>query len=293
MRRRLLPLTLTIVMAAAIVMPLLAAAQPPPRGPAHPRGGPTVVVRGYGGYPYYGPYWGMYPWYPYGYWGWSYWGYGQPYYPVGSVKLQVTPKQTQVFVDGYYVGIVDDFDGTFQSLNLRPGGHELVLYLEGYRTVRQSFYATVGKTFKVSYQMVPLGPGETAEPPPEPPAAAPDDERQPPPREPPPAAQTADPPQPRQPRPAPAEPAQRDARGFGTLSIRVQPADAEVLIDGERWRGPEAQERLLVSVAEGSHRVEIQKPGYLTYSTEVEVRSGEATTLNVSLPPRVPQEESR
>ena len=79
----------------------------------------------------------------------------------------------------------------------------------------------------------------------------------------------------------------------GTLSIRVQPADAEVLIDGERWRGPEAQERLLVSVAEGSHRVEIQKPGYLTYSTEVQVRGGEATTLNVSLPPRVPQEGSR
>jgi outer membrane biosynthesis protein TonB len=205
-----------------------------------------------------------------------------------------------VFVDGYYVGIVDDFDGVFQSLDVPPGGHELVLYLEGYRTIRQSFYVTAAKTFKVSYTMVRLGPGEAAEPPPQPPARPPDEEMQPPAREPAPAPQAPEPPQPprqprapRPPRPAPVEPAPRDVRGFGTLSIRVQPADAEVLIDGERWRGPEAQERLLVNVAEGSHHVEIQKAGFVTYSTDIQVRSGETATLNVSLPPRDPQGESR
>jgi hypothetical protein len=296
MRRRMFLVVLTIALVLVMVLPSMAAAQGPRRGPSHVRG-PSVVVRGYFGYPYYSPLWGFYPGYPYGYWGWeSQWGYRGAYYRGGWLRLQVTPKQTQVYVDGYYVGIVDDFDGIFQSLDLPPGGHELVLYLEGFRTVRQSFYVTVGRTFKVSYAMARLGPGETSEPPPQPPAGPPDEEIQPPVREPAPVPQAAEPPQPRQPRqprPAPVEPAQRDVRAFGTLSIRVQPADAEVLIDGENWRGPEAQERLLVNVAEGSHHVEIRKAGFVTYSTDIQIRSGETATLNVSLPPRDPQGESR
>jgi len=63
----------------------------------------------------------------------------------------------------------------------------------------------------------------------------------------------------------------------------VQPAEADVLIDGEKWRGPEAQDRLIVEVAEGRHTVEVQKPGYRSYMTEVQVRRGDTTTINVSL----------
>ena len=73
------------------------------------------------------------------------------------------------------------------------------------------------------------------------------------------------------------------AAGYGTLAIRVQPGDAEVMIDGEKWRGPEAQDRLLVDVAEGSHTVQISKSGYRSYVTEVQVRRGETSPLNVSL----------
>jgi hypothetical protein len=277
MGRKLYFAVLTMVLVSAMAWPAVAAAQArhPGPGPGHP-GGPTVVVRGYyggyWGYPYYSPFWGFSPWYPY--WGWGpgyYWG---AYDPSGSVRLQVTPKEAQVFVDGYYVGIVDDFDGTFQSLHLSPGGHELTLYLEGYRTVRQSFYAATGRDFKVKYAMVPLKPGEAAEPPPKP-------------TEPP--EEQALPPSTRAAQPSPRQAqAAIDAKGFGTLSIRVQPGDAEVLIDGEKWRGPEAQERLLVQVAEGSHKVEIQKAGFVTFSTEIQVRGGETVPLNVSLPPRTP-----
>ena len=88
---------------------------------------------------------------------------------------------------------------------------------------------------------------------------------------------------PRRPPPPPGPPEQ--TAPFGTLSIRVQPSDAEVLVDGERWRGPEGDTRLLVQVAEGSHRIEIRKQGYETYSGPIDVRRGETTTLNVSLPP--------
>jgi uncharacterized membrane protein len=40
---------------------------------------------------------------------------------------------------------------------------------------------------------------------------------------------------------------------------------------------------LIVEVAEGSHTVEIRKSGYRTYVTQVEVRRGGTTPLNVSL----------
>ena len=40
---------------------------------------------------------------------------------------------------------------------------------------------------------------------------------------------------------------------------------------------------LIVEVAEGPHRVEIQRDGYEPYSATVNVRPGEATPINVSL----------
>jgi hypothetical protein len=90
--------------------------------------------------------------------------------------------------------------------------------------------------------------------------------------------------------PPPQDPrGQADPRGgpasgaSGTIAIRVQPADAEVSIDGEAWRAPGGQERLVVEVAEGSHTVEIRKAGFRTYITQIEVRRGESTPLNVSL----------
>ena len=75
-------------------------------------------------------------------------------------------------------------------------------------------------------------------------------------------------------------------QGFGALVIRVQPSGAEILVDGERWQGPEGSERLVIQVAEGSHRVEVRKEGFVPFSTTVQVRRGETAPLNVSLPPR-------
>jgi hypothetical protein len=132
--------------------------------------------------------------------------------------------------------------------------------------------------------MEKLEPGETTEPPPSAPAEpVPSTEPTPPtgptppePRRMPPVRRMPPPP-----REAPAE-----ASVFGTLAIRMQPSDAEVLIDGERWHGPEGGERLVVQLSEGTHRVEIRKDGYQPYSSEVDVRRGDTTTLNVSLPPR-------
>jgi hypothetical protein len=88
------------------------------------------------GYPFYGYYGYGYPYfygYPYGYpyYGYCY-GYPPPVpgyvgagYSYGGVRIQDAPRQAQVFADGYYVGIVDDFDGTFQHLNLPAGAHKI------------------------------------------------------------------------------------------------------------------------------------------------------------------------
>jgi hypothetical protein len=81
----------------------------------------------------------------------------------------------------------------------------------------------------------------------------------------------------------PRDPRAPESSAYGPLSVRVQPGPAEILVDGERWRGPEGQERVFVELPEGRHTVEIQKSGFRTYVTEVDIRRGETTPLNVSL----------
>ena len=54
-------------------------------------------------------------------------------------------------------------------------------------------------------------------------------------------------------------------------------------IDGERWDGAQDQDRLVVQLGAGTHTVEIRRDGYRTYITDITVRPGETTTLNVSL----------
>ncbi len=260
---------------------------------------PRVVVGGgfYSPY-YYDPFWD--PWYGYSY-AYQYpWGpYGYPPYrgyrmdAGASLRLEVKPKEAEVYVDGYYAGIVDDFDGTFQRLSVTPGEHEIELFLDGYRTVHQKVYVTPRKTFNVKYSMERLAAGEQPEPRPQPEEPPPGSQAGPPRRGEMPPPMPQEPPQGRAParRPQPMPPQQprempragTQAGGYGTLAIRVQPGDAEVMIDGEKWRGPSAQDRLVVDVAEGSHTVQISKAGYRTYVTDVQVRRGETSPLNVSL----------
>jgi hypothetical protein len=247
---------------------------------------PVIVAGGF----YYDPFF-YDPWYA----PWGEYPYYHRYLPAdASIRLEVKPNDAEVYVDGYYAGIVDDFDGVFQRLHVAPGEHEIELYLQGYRTVKQKLYLAADNTFKVKYNMEKLGAGEQAEPRPQP-------------LNPPPAGQGGQPPYPpvqqpgyqppQQPgyqppprprRPMPPPPPDRGAArgqesGYGSLSIRVQPADAEVSIDGEPWRSPAGQDRLIVELAEGSHTIEIRKPGFRTYVTQIDVRRGETTPLNVSL----------
>lgn len=253
------------------------------------RGG-VFISTGYFYDPFYDPWFGFGYQYPYPY---PPYGYGRRFDNGASIRVMVTPKEAEVYVDGYYAGIVDDFDGIFQRLRVAPGNHEITLYRDGYRTIRQKMYLAARSESKLRSTMTPLAAGEANEPRPVAPDAVP-----PPPEGPQPGMyppQYPYPPQPMPPQripppermppgPPPSQPGE-NAR-YGTLSIRVQPAGAEVLIDGERWRGPENDERLVVQVSEGPHRVEVQKDGFQKFSTEVQVRRGETTPVNVSLSSR-------
>ena len=236
---------------------------------------------------FYGPYYYRpFYWYPYGQVGYGYGGFSGS----AALRLQVAPRETEVYIDNYYAGTVDDFDGMFQRLHIEPGAHDITLYHDGYRTVRQRIYLQPTGTFRLRYMMVPLGPGEAAEPrpvepPPPPSQGAPGAPSQ--------AGPNVYPPQPPRGVPGqrpegpppgaypPAPPGNRS--DAASLSIRVQPANAEVVIDGERWDGSSGDERLVVQVAPGVHHVEVRHDGYRSYQTDINARPGETSTVNISL----------
>lgn len=122
----------------------------PNRGRAVPRqpgsggsgGGSTIIVPSPG-------YWGGY--YPWGYAGlgfggyygglydpwWYGGGYGGGYYAgdygyLGSLRLKMRPRDASVYVDGYYAGVVDSYDGVFQRLKLEAGPHRVEVRADGF-----------------------------------------------------------------------------------------------------------------------------------------------------------------
>jgi hypothetical protein len=115
------------------------------------------------GYPYYGyPYYGYYgyPAYGYSYGGYYPYGYGYGYggyapaggYAVavsGGVRIQGAPRSAQVFVDGSYAGVVNDFDGTFQRLPLESGAHEIEIRAPGLPPMTYDVNVQPGQTVTI------------------------------------------------------------------------------------------------------------------------------------------------
>lgn len=131
--------------------PVVGRAVPRPAGSVPTTGGTTLVVPGYYG--------GFYPWafgglgfYGYGYgtgfydswfdpYGYDPYGY-DPYFPqtysssdTGGLRLKIKPSDATVYIDGYYVGVVDDYDGVFQKLSIEPGTHRVEIRAQGFETL--------------------------------------------------------------------------------------------------------------------------------------------------------------
>jgi hypothetical protein len=136
-----------------------------PRSQVPPYDGNIIVG---GGYPYYS-YYPYYPWYYPGYYPWGYGGigfgfswyspgiygswYGPPYYGGGgyahydgAVRIKIKPSRAEVLVDGYYVGVVDEFDNPFQQLQLESGPHRIEVRADGYEPLSFEVRVLPGKT---------------------------------------------------------------------------------------------------------------------------------------------------
>jgi hypothetical protein len=108
----------------------------------------------YGGYGSYGLY-GAYGYPSYGYGSYGSYGYPSAYSTIadGSLRLKIKPRDAQVFVDGYYVGIVDDFDGIFQRMHLPSGPHRVEVRAPGYETLTFDVQIRFDETTKFEGQL--------------------------------------------------------------------------------------------------------------------------------------------
>jgi hypothetical protein len=69
-----------------------------------------------------------------------------PGYAYGALRIVDAPRDAQVFVDGYYAGVVDDYDGVFQHLNLEAGSHHIEIEAEGYPLIAFDVRIQPGQT---------------------------------------------------------------------------------------------------------------------------------------------------
>jgi hypothetical protein len=88
--------------------------------------------------------------YPYGQGGYGYRGYG---YDLGALRIKVKPRDAEVYVDGYFAGNVDDFDGIFQSLKLETGGYKIEIRKPGFETLTFDVHVQPDRTITYRGEM--------------------------------------------------------------------------------------------------------------------------------------------
>lgn len=66
--------------------------------------------------------------------------------PTGGLRLKITPRDAEVYVDGYFAGRVDDFDGALQKLEIAEGSHKVELRAPGYETQTFDVMVVAGQT---------------------------------------------------------------------------------------------------------------------------------------------------
>jgi len=238
----------------------------------------------YGGHRYYGyyPYWGWYWGYPY--YNWNWWWYPSPG-PVyidmtaaadararapGTVELKVKPKKAEVYIDGESRGQARDFNGKWDVLYVPPGTRTVELRHDGYKTLRLVLEIEPGGYYTVS-EHLEQGTGLDARS-----------------MDPPPVEETTDvaarPPdmefalQDEQPQP-------RSSLRRGLLRINASPPDAAVYLDGEFLASANELARLhgAIPVAEGTHVIEVVRPGFEAESQQIFVGTDQPVRVRLDL----------
>jgi hypothetical protein len=78
--------------------------------------------------------------------------------PTGALRLKIHPKDAQVYVDGYYAGVVDDFNGHFQHLDLVPGPHHVEVRAPGRQSLEFDVVIQARHTTMYEGTLAPLTP---------------------------------------------------------------------------------------------------------------------------------------
>jgi pSer/pThr/pTyr-binding forkhead associated (FHA) protein len=74
-----------------------------------------------------------------------------------EIKLSVNPNRAAVFVDGVFVGHVDEFDGVGQAMLIAPGKHKISLSLPGYQTLETEVNLLPDQKFQLKTDLVKAG----------------------------------------------------------------------------------------------------------------------------------------
>ncbi|HET9482119.1 MAG TPA: PEGA domain-containing protein [Candidatus Polarisedimenticolia bacterium] len=222
--------------------------------------GRVVVRHGPIGYYYY-------QYAPY-YYGPYVWGHPAPWYYDGGPRYireiayldtDIAPEEAEVYLDGEYVGIADDFDGFPAYLTLEPGAHTIHFKAEGRRTVKRSIKVPRGAVLGLEFTL-PEGVDDAEE-----------------------SAEIVVPPaDPDSPEEYAEEPAGEEP---GFIRLKILPDDASVYIDGE-LSGSAAQMTRLhgeLRLSSGRHRIDVVRPGYRPVKREIELGSGDRVTVEITL----------
>ncbi len=184
----------------------------------------------------------------------------------GALDLDLRPGSAEIYIDGTYVGVADQFDGFPTYLWLDAGTYEIAFYKEGYETIFRQYTIYPGVTIDVDDRMRPgeaISPIAPAYPSAgEPPASFPSSEARPP--------------------VAASVPFGDDG---GRVAIAATPGDAAVYLDGH-FVGTAAELSELgagLIVEPGDHVVDVIRPGYDNQRVPVSVAAGERIDLKLDL----------
>ena len=66
--------------------------------------------------------------------------------PIGGVQLDVLPWRASVFLDGVYVGRVEDFRGYYHHLDAAAGPHQIAIVAPGHAPLVLDLMVSAGRT---------------------------------------------------------------------------------------------------------------------------------------------------
>lgn len=227
-------------------------------------------------YGHYGIYYG-YPAYPYPYYPGGHYVYGRGY-DTAWFDTDVSPEDAEVYLDGEFVGIADDFDGFPSYLAVEPGKHAISFRMPGRRSVTRRIRVQRGALVRFTFKL-PRGEGEEAVPQEEGDivipgpggldlSTEPSDEGE------------------WEPEEAPPDDGQP-----AFLRLRIAPEDATVYIDGEFYGTASRVSGLHgdLRVESGRHEIEVVRPGYRPAKREVRLEEGDRITVEIRLERQAPR----